>query len=263
MSGSRLVELRDLLKLSQQEFAHKTGITQGALSQLETSKSKLSLDTIYKISRAFGVDCNWLVTGEGAIFVNDTSSEKKRVGNSNNNNAPKGFVPLIRGEAHAGYIENYMDEKYLETLEVYKIPGYESGSYRLFEIEGDSMIPTIYPGEIVVTEKLADQASVENGALCIVVMFEGIVAKRVYIYPEDKNALILKSDNTEYKTYSVPMSDVREIWLVRAKITSVFAQSQIIDASKIRELETDIMALKREMSMLSNTKKAPDADSAP
>lgn len=251
MSDSRLIMLRDLLSLSQQEFASRIGITQGALSQLESKKSKLSLDSLLKINRTFGVDCNWLVTGEGEIFYQKNVRELRRMGNGNHNVARSGHIPLIRGEAHAGYLKNYQDEEYLNSLDVYKIPGYESDGYRLFEVEGDSMIPSIHPGEIVVCEGLSDVNAVENGGLYIVVAEEGIVAKRVYIYEEDRSMLILKSDNTNYKTYSIPMNNVREIWQVRAKITSVFTQPQVVDDSRLKELETDILTLKKEMHRLS------------
>ena len=42
-STNRVTALRENLNLSQQEFADKIGITQGALSQLEAGKSTLSL----------------------------------------------------------------------------------------------------------------------------------------------------------------------------------------------------------------------------
>lgn len=250
MSDSRLIMLRDLLSLSQQEFASRIGITQGALSQLESKKSKLSLDSLLKINRVFGVDCNWLVTGEGEIFYQQNVRELRRMGNANNGVKRGGFISLVRGETHAGYLKNYQNEKYLNSLDVYKIPGYENGGYRLFEIEGDSMIPSIYPGEIVVCEPVSDALAIENGGLHIVVAEEGIVAKRTYIYEEDRNMLILKSDNPGYKTYSISMSGVREIWQIRAKITNVFTQPQVVDAARLKELETDILILKKEMSRL-------------
>ena len=62
-STNRVTALREKLNLSQQEFADKIGITQGALSQLESGKSTLSLSTITKISQVFNVDCNWLILG--------------------------------------------------------------------------------------------------------------------------------------------------------------------------------------------------------
>ena len=259
MNDSRLIILRDMLSLSQQEFASRIGITQGALSQLESQKSKLSMDSLLKINRVFGVDCNWLVTGEGEIFYQQNVREPHSMSNAEHCVNRSGYIPLIRGAAHAGYIKNYFNEKYLDSLDVYKIPGYESDEYRLFEIEGDSMIPSIYPGEIVVCERSPDPMAVENGALAVVVAEEGIVAKRTYIYEQDRTMLILKSDNPDYKTYSIAMDTVHEIWQVRAKITSVFSQPQVVDASRLRELEEDILTLKKEMSRLSAGKSLSSA----
>src|SRR5690606_34379747 len=99
--------------LSQQEFASRIGITQGALSQLESRKSKLSLDSLLKINRVFGVDCNWLVTGEGEIFYQQNVRAPHPMGNADHWVNRSGYIPLIRGEAHAGYIENYLNKKYL------------------------------------------------------------------------------------------------------------------------------------------------------
>ena len=266
MSGLRMMELREFLKLSQQEFAAQIGITQGALSQLEAQKSKLSLDTLSKISRTFGVDCNWLVTGESDVFMDPAKIERYREKKTMDHKIKReGFIPLVRGEAHAGYIENYEDDDFLGKLDVYRIPGYETGDCRLFEVEGTSMIPTIYPAEIVIAERVPDFSMLANGILCVVVTQKGIVAKRVYLYEEDSNVLILKSDNHEFKTYTIALDEVIEIWHVRAKITNVFAQNYGNDTSKIKELEDDISILKKQMSRLSGempiiVKDEPTAD---
>ena len=137
------------------------------------------------------------------------------------------------------------------TLDVYKIPGYEEGNYRLFEISGDSMTPTIYPREIVVSEFIDDWDKIENGSICIVISEEGIIAKRVYFYEEDKGFLILKSDNAEFKTYSLPLSEVIELWKIQAKITSVFVKNHLVDANKMEALESDIKTLKEQVQKLS------------
>lgn len=250
---SRITVLRELLNLSQKEFADNVGITQGALSQLESGKSKLSLDSIQKISLAFKADCNWLVNGKGNIFMKSSTKKKEAVRHSvrtiDLNEST--LIPLILEEAHAGYIKGCRDSEYLSTLDVYKIPGYETGNYRLFEINGDSMVPTIYPREIVVSEFIEDWDTLENGSLCIIITEEGIVAKRAYFYEEDRNILILKSDNSQFKTYSVNMDEVIEIWKVQAKITNVFVKDHLMDAKKMESLESDIQMLKDQMAQLS------------
>lgn len=255
-SKSRLIVLRELLGLSQSDFAEQIGITQGALSRLETGKSKLSLDTITQISQVFGIDCNWLINGQGNQFLNTISPSRipsQAEGQSAITRDINGsnLIPMIREEAHAGYIKNCRDIEYLKTLDVYKIPGYEHGDYRLFEISGDSMTPTIYPREIVVSEFLDDWSTIENGSICIVISEDGIIAKRVYFYEEDKGIIILKSDNANFKTYSMPLSDVIELWQVQAKITNVFVKNQMIDAQKMEALESDIRLLKEQVEKLS------------
>lgn len=255
----RIIMLRELLQMSQVKFAEKIKISQGALSQIESGKSQISLDTLRNLSTELNVNCNWVVHGTGDIFHGEVQVKQQ------NPPAQKVFVdvknegspaiPLVGEEAHAGYIESHEDPEYIKTLKVYQIPGFENGSYRLFEIEGESMIPTIYPGEIVICEHIENKESVENGTLCVLVTKEGIVAKRVYYYEDDKKLLILKSDNSKFKTYSLESKKALEIWKIKGKITSVFIESGLVDAKRMEKLENDLEMLKREVRKLSDNKK--------
>ncbi|UII30297.1 LexA family transcriptional regulator [Fulvivirga ulvae] len=251
----RITMLRELLQLSQVKFAEKIRISQGALSQIESGKSQISLDTLRNLSNELNVNCNWIVNGVGEIFYD----EKRQ---SNKVDTQKVFIdvrsddlsviPLVREEAHAGYIEGFENPEYIKTLKVYQIPGFENGSYRLFEIEGESMIPTVYPREIVICEYSENKESVENGTLCVVITKDGIVAKRVYYYENDKKLLILKSDNSRFKTYSLESSKILELWKIKGKITSVFIESGLVDAKRMEKLENDLEMLKKEVKKLSD-----------
>jgi transcriptional regulator with XRE-family HTH domain len=254
--ANRLVQLRKRLQLSQSTFAKKIDITQGGLSQLESGKSELSLSTIQNISQAFSIDCNWLVLGDKfeQTMVNDLFDVESQNKNLNVSISIDKLIPLVDQEAHAGYIGQADDPEYLSSLEVYRIPGFESGNYRMFEIEGDSMIPSIHPHEIVVTEKAEDVDRIENGALCIVVTTEGIVAKRFYRYKEEPSNILLKSDNPDYKTYSVTIADISEIWEIKAKITSVLNKDISNSLERFETIESDIMRLKNSLQALVDTK---------
>lgn len=244
---SRLIELREILNLSQNDFSATIGVTQGALSQLESGKSKLSLDTLQKICGSFDANCNWLVNGTGNIFIskNPDNHYSEKFGTSEDLR-----IPLIREEAHAGYINNHQDSAYLKTLDTYKIPGYENGNYRLFEIEGDSMSPTLHSRDIVVTELNDDWNAIGNGNMCVVITCDGIVAKRVYLIKNDSNHIVLKSDNPNYKTYTIAIKDVKEIWEIKSKITSVFTEQPENNFEKIKILESDIETLKKQMKTI-------------
>ncbi|UII26457.1 LexA family transcriptional regulator [Fulvivirga maritima] len=254
----RVTMLRELLQMSQVKFAEKINISQGALSQIENGKSQISLETLRSISNELQVNCNWLVNGTGDIFQQDEEEAYEEVRKSEKVSIQlvydgQSIVPFVKEEAHAGYINGYDDPSYLQTLDVYKIPGYQNGNYRLFEIEGESMTPTIFPREIVICSHIENRETIENGTLCVIVTKEGIVAKRVYFYENDNQLFILKSDNSKFKTYSIQDKKVLEIWKIEAKITTVFVESGLVDAKRIEKLENNLETLRREVRKLTDT----------
>ena len=64
----RLKELRQALKLSQQEFADRLKLTQGAVSGYEIGRRVPNDAIIDLICREFNVNETWLRTGEGPMF---------------------------------------------------------------------------------------------------------------------------------------------------------------------------------------------------
>lgn len=255
-SKPRITVLRELMEMSQKEFASDVGISQSALSQLENGKSKLSVATLVKISDVFEINCNWLVRGKGRIFLKDLEEGETMKVPSLHTVDIEGvsMIPLILEEAKAGYLKGCKDADYMSSLDIYKIPGYEEGNYRMFEISGDSMLPTIYPREIVISEHVDDWDKLENGTMCVVITTEDIVAKRVYFYEEDKNVLILKSDNADFKTYSINIDEVTELWEIRSKITSVFQQESSQENKRIETIQSDLQELKNQVGKLLDQK---------
>lgn len=66
----RLKKLRNVLGLTQTEFAEKLCIKQSAYSSIESGKTKLNDRYISQICMVFNVNEHWLRTGEGSIFEN-------------------------------------------------------------------------------------------------------------------------------------------------------------------------------------------------
>ena len=61
--GHRIRELRGFY-VTQAEFAHRIGVTQGHLSVLERGDSEAGAAVLLAISREFGKSVDWLLTGE-------------------------------------------------------------------------------------------------------------------------------------------------------------------------------------------------------
>ena len=67
--GSRIRYLRKFLKMSQAEFAEKLGMNHAIVSVWELDKIDIGEKTLKAICYTFGVNENWLRTGEGEIFL--------------------------------------------------------------------------------------------------------------------------------------------------------------------------------------------------
>lgn len=73
--GRRIAELRKSLKMSQQEFAERVGLTRSFVSQVECGCGALSARSCRDICRTFAVSLEWLMEGTGELFAPATKEE--------------------------------------------------------------------------------------------------------------------------------------------------------------------------------------------
>lgn len=67
--NERLKKLRKTLKLSQDAFGERIGMSGGGISLLEMGKRNITEQNVKSICREFNVDYIWLTTGEGEMFI--------------------------------------------------------------------------------------------------------------------------------------------------------------------------------------------------
>ena len=65
----RLQELRQAFGISQRQLAKRIGVTSQLVSMMETGKSQISHLTAKAIESEFGVNHEWLITGEGEMMI--------------------------------------------------------------------------------------------------------------------------------------------------------------------------------------------------
>lgn len=68
MMNNRLKDVRKAVKLSQEDFGQRIGVTGTALSRWESGDRKIPDSAILNICREFGVNETWLRTGAGEMF---------------------------------------------------------------------------------------------------------------------------------------------------------------------------------------------------
>ncbi len=237
--------LRKMLDMSQAEFAKRIQISQGALSQIEGGKTHVSIGTLKKISHSFNINCNWLIHGQGDMFL--PGQQAKAPPRSQKLVLPMSDeekdtpIALVQGSDCADYCQKYDQPDYIRSLDTYQLPNFHKGRYRLFEITDLSMAPTLNPGEIVVAEY---EPEPEDGDLCVIVYEQGVVARYIYRYRQNSVFFLLKSQQKSEKAASLERSRIHETWAVRSKITNTFLNPNHSSTQRVEQMRSDLRDLK-------------------
>jgi len=221
MLCQNLKYLRNQIGVSQTQMAQTIGISRTTLAGYEQGRSKPKTNILEKISTYFKVNIDDLLKSD------ITTSSHNQQGNSNlksldnkdfrvvaitvqNNQKPNiEYVPIT---AIAGYSKNFSNPTFIGDLPLLSIPKLAEGTYRAFEIKGDSM-PPIEEGFIVIGKFIEHATDLINGKRYVFVLKDdGVVFKRVTNEVSQNRHLILNSDNPEYSSYSVKISEVLEAW---------------------------------------------------
>ncbi|MGX5817809.1 XRE family transcriptional regulator [Chitinophaga lutea] len=232
---------------TQQEFADRLNIKRSLLGAYEEERAEPRTEVLEQVSDMFRVSIDDLLR-------RDLSSQKEsflerrrqqKLGNNSRQNVV--FVPV---KAAAGYLAGFNDDEFIEELNSFTLPMLGAGSYRAFEIAGDSMLPTP-SGSVVVCHKVDGWEDIKNNEAYIVVTNrEGIVYKRVVKSNRSKSKVTLVSDNPTYDPYSVNMEEVLEIWQADAVIQKMGQQHRMSVnhlAGMVSQLQEQVSMLKKQM----------------
>ncbi len=121
-------------------------------------------------------------------------------------------IEMVPIKAQAGYTNSYGDLDFIAKLPKFKLPFLpENKTYRTFQIQGDSMLPT-REGSRITCSYIGNWKHIKNGKACIIVTKdEGIVFKIIY-NRLNNNKFLLVSSNKDYSPFEISVSQITEIW---------------------------------------------------
>lgn len=221
--ANNLKYLRKKKRLTQQQFADEMGIKRASVGAYEESRAEPKYELLKKIADFYELTMDEL--------ANDTINDKwkptprgnaasVRVLSITVDGDDKENIELVPVKASAGYLNGYADPEYISELPKFSLPMFRQGTYRAFEIKGDSMLP-LQSGSIVIAEYVENWNEVKPGQTYVVIsQHEGVVYKRVAFKYKDDKGLKLVSDNKSYEPYWVSSSDILEIWKAKAYIST-------------------------------------------
>lgn len=189
----RINELFSDLNLTQDEFAKKVGIDQSNFSKILRGQRTCGKNVKKAICSTFNLNPDWLENGEGSKYV---GQELNNIG-----------LPLLPYNAMAGALSGSSLDTMEYECEHYVIPAFNNADF-LVRVQGDSMMPRYYSGDIVACKKVSmNKLFFQWGKTYVLSTSQGVLIKRVDP-GEKEDSVSIVSYNKEYQTFQLPMEDI-------------------------------------------------------
>ncbi len=256
--NTNLKFLRKAKGFTQDELAFEMDLKRSQIGSYEEGRAHPAYDKLAEMAKYFHISIDNIINKDLRLMkevplfsdeqLNTPILQPSRVlaitvDEENNEN-----IEVVNAKAAAGYLNGYADPEYIKELQRFQLPFLPTGTYRAFEIKGDSMQP-LPSGSIVIGEYVEKIADLKDGMTYVVISKEdGIVYKRVFNKIEQDGLLVLKSDNPTYQAYNIPAQDILEIWKGVAHISHVNKGTDLSYQNILtlmQELKLEIQELKK------------------
>jgi transcriptional regulator with XRE-family HTH domain len=251
--------LRKKKGLTQAAFATKIGVNRSVVGAYEEGRADPRVKTLINISHYFKVGIDDLLKkdlGQSEIDTSDYLSGQLRVLPIAVDTADnEELVTLVGQKAAAGYLNGFADQEYIESLPLFRIPFTElprGKTYRMFQIQGESMLPI--PSSSVIIANFVETAQELKEGHCYVFITrdDGVVYKRLRSIDPGNGTVVLGSDNPEFEPIHVAASDLVEIWYARGFVSLEIPREGDFQPD-IRELSRSVIELKEKVEKISAT----------
>lgn len=201
------------------DIASKLGTYNHVINSILKGDRNITVEQLHKLFNIYGISADYLFGFSDEIFLPGFADFPTRA-KSDRAFAGRQNIVLVPDRAMAGYATTTDTPQYLSEFQKFTIPGLD-GNLIAFEISGDSMMPTITNGDIVVCEPLERGEPIRDNQVYVVVT-DVVVAKRIQQVKNGTNLreMRLISDNDRYQPYIVSPDEVRQILRVKCRLTS-------------------------------------------
>lgn len=206
----RLLQFLDYKGIGQNKFEKAVGLSIGYINKLRHEPSPTKLRLI--INTYPELDENWLLTGEGDMLKSDTPTSTGTTDDTSSQ-----ALPLLPVNAMAGALSGQADPVMLYDCEQYVVPIFHGADF-LIRVEGDSMMPTYMPGDLVACQRVPlSNLWFQWGKAYVIDSRQGALIKRIEPSGHEGSVLIC-SDNDNYKPFELPVSEINGVALVRGMV---------------------------------------------
>lgn len=255
--------IRKKLQLTQEQFGLQLGIKRSLVGAYEEGRAEPRLELLQKMALLAGLSLDALIghdlgSAEGWSVEKPDYARGRQVLIVSVDTEKRDNIELVPQKAAAGYLNGYGDPEFVKELPKFRLPILNSGTYRAFEISGDSMLP-ILSGTIIIGEYVEHLRDIKNGKTYVLVTSrEGIVYKRAFNYLDENGKLFLVSDNRQYAPFQIEGEEVLEAWAAKAYISVQFPDVEDGQKVGVGNLAGLVLNLQRELQEMKEKRSSGD-----
>lgn len=209
--GQRISSIRG--NLTFQSFAVKLGVSAGFVSEIEKGVKKPSAEMLYAIAKEYGININWLLTGEGLEKGRSIHEDRAAWAQG----LDKDFVLVPRYDVQAGagggsliHSEQIVDYLAFKTEWVQNVLGASINNLALISVRGDSMEPTLSNDDLILIDLRFNK--IDDSAIYALNVEGLLLVKRIQIKLD--GTAVVKSDNAFYEPEIVTGDALQGLYVI-------------------------------------------------
>ncbi|PIF44886.1 phage repressor protein C with HTH and peptisase S24 domain [Chryseobacterium sp. 52] len=247
---NRIKEYIKSLNIATSTFEESIGASNGYINSISKN---IGLDKLTIIIEKYSnLSIEWLLLGKGEMlkdtiqYATNITHRTPQIVTIDSHSQDN--IALVPQTLKAGYLSGYNDPNFIKKLPSYRMPGLNNGVFRMFEVEGNSMFPTL-PNKSYVVGQFVDnwETGIKDNQIYAIISNEiedGLI-KRCTNRIKKYNNLICKSDNRRnFPTQNIEPSSIKEIWEIKLHLNFQLPDpADIYD--RMNDLEAEIQEIKR------------------
>ncbi len=210
---ARIKQLMTQRGVNGRKFAREIGIDTSNLSKYINGRIAISEALINRIVVSLGVSKQWLTTGEGEMFTTASGVITSPVSGVMLSSNRRG-VPVYDVDVTAGNMPRSMmftDDLITGWVD---LPDLVDEHSKIVRVSGNSMAPTINSGDWIAVREITNQDIIAWGEIYVVQLDDFRMVKYLRRH-ENREMVILRSENKDYDDIEVRRESIRELMIVK------------------------------------------------
>jgi transcriptional regulator with XRE-family HTH domain len=149
--AERIQKILDTEKLSPSRFAEEIGVQRSSLSHILSGRNNPGYDYLIKILTRFSkLDANWLMTGNGEMYVSEIKNTNKEAKPDKSAVSESGFTleSVVRSEDRAEYVTAKKELNETHKIREVNLTVNQKDIVKIIEYYSDNTFAVFYPSEI-------------------------------------------------------------------------------------------------------------------